>query len=75
METEELALHDLREHVRQPRLLNLESTDRLPEHHAIARVRERFLVARHRRPDRSPRDAVARLRQAHERTLDASRLR
>ena len=36
---------------------------------------ERFLEARHRRAERAPRDAVARLRQAHERTLEPARLR
>ena len=71
----ELRLHDLGEHVGEAHLLNLESADRPVEHHALLRVLERFLEARHRRADRAPRDAVARLRETHQRTLEAARLR
>src|SRR5204863_9897563 len=43
---EELSLHELRQHLRQSLLLDLETGDRLSEHHPIAGVSKRFLVAR-----------------------------
>ena len=70
----ELRLGDLGQHVDQPHLLDLGAGDRLVEHHPALRVAERLVVARHRRADGAPRDAVARLREAHERALEAARL-
>ena len=69
----ELRLHDLGQHVRQPHLLNLDPPIGLSNMTRFFGVAERLLVAGHRRADRAPRDAVARLREAHERALDAAR--
>ena len=41
----------------------------------LLRVAQRLVVDRHHRPDDAPRDPVARLRQAHERALEAAGLR
>ena len=71
----ELRLHDLGEHDREALLLQLEAADRLVEHHAARGIRERLLVAGHRGADHAPRDAVARLRETHQRALDPAALR
>ena len=75
VERQELALDDLGEHVGQAHLLDLEAADRLAEHHARLRVRECFLVAGDGCAHGAPRDAIARLRQAHQRALEAGRAR
>src|SRR3989442_1576734 len=75
LQAEELCLGDLREHLGEPRLLQLEAADRLAEHHARLCVAQRLVVARHCRAHRSPRDAIARLREAQKRRLEPARLR
>src|SRR5882672_5014580 len=74
MNAEKLALYELGQHLSQSLLLQLESRDRLSEHHSVAGISERFLIARLRRSHRAPRDAITSLGQAHERALDAARL-
>src|SRR5207302_350001 len=74
LQAQELRLGDLGEHLREPRLLQLETADRLPEHQAVLGVAHRFVVARHRGADRPPRDPVARLGEAHERGVAAAGL-
>src|SRR3989441_5146468 len=64
LQAAQLRLGDLGEHLGEPRLLQLEAPDRLPEHHAGLGIVYRLVVARHRRPHGSPRDAVAGLREA-----------
>ena len=73
LEAQQLRLGDLRQHVGQPRLLQLEAADRVPEHHTVLGIAHRLVVARHRRTHGAPRDTVAGLRQAHERRLEAAR--
>src|SRR6058998_428140 len=75
LQAEELRLGDLAEHLGEPRLLQLESADRLAEHHPRLGVAHRLVVARHCRAHRSPRDAIARLREAQKRRLEPARLR
>src|SRR2546425_190775 len=75
LQAEDLRLGDLGEHLGEPRLLQLKPADRLAEHHPVLGVAHRLVVARHRGADRSPRDAVARLGEAHERGLEPARLR
>src|SRR2546422_3847587 len=55
LQAEELCLGDLREHLGEPRLLQLEAADRLAEHHSRLGVAHRLVVARHCRAHRSPR--------------------
>src|SRR5213082_2990932 len=74
LQAQELRLGDLGEHLREPRLLQLETADRLPEHQAVLGVAHRFVVTRHRGADRPPRDPVARLGEAHERGFEAAGL-
>src|SRR4051812_12961931 len=74
MQAEKLTLHDLRKHLREPCLLELESRNRLSEHHSVARVGNRFLVTGQCRAERTPGNSISRLRQAHQRTLDSARL-
>ena len=73
MQRDELRLREFGEHVGQSHLLDLKSTDRLVEHHAGFRVGHRFFKTRHRGAKHAPRDAVARLREAHERALEPLR--
>src|SRR3989449_4172164 len=75
LQAEELCLGDLGEHLGEPRLLQLEAADRLAEHHPRLGVAHRLVVARHCRAHRSPRDAVARLRETQKRRLEPARLR
>ena len=59
MQSEELAFDELGEHLGQALLLDLEAGDRFSEHHPVASVSERFLVASLGGPDGSPGNAVA----------------
>src|SRR6266852_5695308 len=66
LHAEEPRLRDLGEHLREPRLLQLEPTDRLPEHQAVLGVADRFIVAGHRGAYRAPGDPVTRLGEAQQ---------
>ena len=70
LERQQLGLGDLGQHVGQTDLLDLSLTNGPSEHDPVLGVLQRLVVAGHRGPDRAPRDAVARLRQAAQRTLE-----
>src|SRR5205085_8634003 len=72
---EELSLGDLRHHVDELLLHELKAGDRPLELHPLLRIRERRLVAGHRRADRAPDDAVARLVQTTEWPFEAAHVR
>src|ERR1041384_6467252 len=71
LQAQELGLGDLGDHLDELLLDELERPDGLAELDGRLRVLEAPVVAAHRRPDRPPRDAVARLGQAGERALQA----
>ena len=75
MKHEEVSLRDLGQHLGELVLDELERRDRLAELDARQRVVARRLEAAHRRAERAPGDAEARLREAIERRLQALGLR
>ena len=75
LEAQQLRLGDLRQHLHEPGLLQLEATDGPVEHDPRLGVTHRFVVACHRGSDRPPGDAVARGRETHEGRLEPGRLR
>ena len=75
LQRQQLRQRDAARHVGELELHGLRRRDRAVEQDAFLRVVQRFGEARDRRADRAPGDAVARLRQAAERTLEAFHVR